>query len=121
MLTLVVGAYVIVNAYLGWLGYRRTRDAADFMIGGRQIHPILMALAYGSTFISTSAIVGFGGQAARLGLGILWLTFLNIAIGIWVAFVVYGRATRDVGEQLDAHTFPELLGRRFRSRFIQGF
>jgi solute:Na+ symporter, SSS family len=120
-LTVVVGAYALITAWLGWLGYRNTRNAADFLVGGRQIHPVLMALAYGSTFISTSAIVGFGGAAAQYGLGLLWLTFLNIFVGIFVAFVFFGRPTRRIGAALDAHTFPELLGRRFRSRFIQGF
>jgi solute:Na+ symporter, SSS family len=80
-----------------------------------------MALAYGSTFISTSAIVGFGGVAALYGMGLLWLTAANIFVGIFIAFVVFGRPTRRLGASLDAHTFPELLGRRFRSKFIQGF
>ena len=121
ILTIVVGVYVVACGYLGWLGYKKTKTAADFLVGGREIHPWLMALAYGSTFISTSAIVGFGGAAAMYGMGILWLTMLNIFFGIFIAFVVFGRATRRIGAQLDAHTFPELLGRRFHSRFIQGF
>jgi SSS family solute:Na+ symporter len=120
VLTLVVSAYVLVTGYLGWLGYRHTTGAADYLVGGRQTHPVLMALAYGSTFISTSAIVGFGGTAALFGLGLLWLSALNILIGVFIAFVVFGRPTRRLGAALDAHTFPELLGRRFRSRFIQG-
>jgi SSS family solute:Na+ symporter len=120
-LALVVLAYVAVTGFLGWLGWRNTKSAADYLVGGRQIHPVLMALAYGSTFISTSAIIGFGGAAALYGMGLLWLTALNILLGIFVAFVVFGRATRRVGARLDAHTFPELLGRRFGSRFIQGF
>jgi SSS family solute:Na+ symporter len=121
ILTIVVGIYALACAYLGWLGYKKTKTAADFLVGGREIHPWLMALAYGSTFISTSAIVGFGGAAAMYGMGILWLTMLNIFFGIFVAFVIFGRPTRRMGAQLDAHTFPELLGRRFQSRFIQGF
>jgi SSS family solute:Na+ symporter len=121
LLAIVVGAYTLIIAYLGWLGYKKTRTAADYLVGGREIHPVLMALAYGSTFISTSAIVGFGGAAGLFGMGLLWLTFLNIFFGIFIAFVVFGRATRRIGAQLDAHTFPELLGRRFESRFIQGF
>src|SRR5512140_1232351 len=120
ILTIVVGIYVLACGYLGWLGYKKTKTAADFLVGGREIHPWLMALAYGSTFISTSAIVGFGGAAAMYGMGILWLTMLNIFFGIFIAFVVFGRATRRIGAQLDAHTFPELLGRRYNSRFIQG-
>lgn len=121
VLTVVVIVYCAVVAWLGWLGYRNTKSAADYLVGGRQIHPALMALAYGSTFISTSAIVGFGGVAALYGMGLLWLTAANILIGIFIAFVVFGRPTRRLGAALDAHTFPELLGRRFRSRFIQGF
>ncbi len=120
-LVIVVVVYVAIVAFLGWMGFRNTRSAADFLVGGRQIHPVLMALAYGSTFISTSAIVGFGGVAALYGMGLLWLTALNILVGIFVAFVVFGRPTRRLGAALDAHTFPELLGRRFGSRFIQGF
>lgn len=121
VLAIVIGAYVLIIAYLGWLGYRRTQNASDYLVGGRQIHPMLMALAYGSTFISTSAIVGFGGMAASFGLGLLWLTFLNIFVGIFTAFAFFGKRTRRMGVRLDAHTFPELLARRFQSRFIQGF
>src|SRR5512138_314648 len=120
-LVVVVVVYSAVIVYLGWLGWRNTRSAADYLVGGRQIHPMLMALAYGSTFISTSAIVGFGGAASMFGLGLLWLTALNIFVGIFIAFAVFGRATRRLGAELDAHSFPELLGRRYRSRFIQGF
>ena len=120
-LVAVVVVYTAIVVWLGWLGYRNTKSAADFLVGGRQIHPMLMALAYGSTFISTSAIVGFGGAAALYGMGLLWLTALNILVGIFIAFVVFGRPTRRLGAALDAHTFPELLGRRFGSRFIQGF
>src|SRR5512140_2591702 len=102
VLVTVVLVYSAIVAWLGWMGYRKTKSAADFLVGGREIHPLLMALAYGSTFISTSAIVGFGGQAARLGLGLLWLTFLNILFGIFIAFVAFGKATRRIGAQLDA-------------------
>ncbi len=121
ILAIVIGVYALAIGYLGWLGYQRTKNAADYLVGGRGIHPMLMALAYGSTFISTSAIVGFGGAAGLFGLGLLWLTFLNILAGIFLAFAFFGRPTRRIGARLDAHTFPELIARRFQSRFIQGF
>jgi SSS family solute:Na+ symporter len=121
LLIIIIALYLLAIAFLGWLGYRKTKNAADYLVGGRQIHPVLMALAYGSTFISTSAIVGFGGVAGLMGMGVLWLTALNIFVGIFIAFVVFGRPTRRIGARLDAHTFPELMGRRFGSRFIQGF
>src|SRR5512146_2544556 len=118
--TLIV-LYMASVAYLGWLGYRHTKSAADYLIAGRKVHPFIMAMSYGATFISTSAIVGFGGVAAMFGMSLLWLTFANIFIGIFIAFVGLGGPTRRMGHRLDAHTFPELLGRRYESKAIQIF
>lgn len=118
---IIVVLYLSVLGFLGYLGYRGTRSAADYLIGGRRIHPFVMAISYGATFISTSAIVGFGGAASVFGLGILWLTFLNIFAGIFIAFIFFGKRTRKMGHNLDVHTFPELLANRFQSPFIQKF
>jgi len=120
-LTIVAIIYLAVVAYLGFRGYKATRTTADYLVAGRKSHPVIMALSYGATFISTSAIVGFGGAASLFGMGLLWLTFLNIFVGIFIAFVIFGKRTRKMGHHLDAHTFPELIGRRFNSRFIQAF
>lgn len=121
ILTLVTVIFLFVIGYLGYYGYQKTKNAKDYLLAGRNIHPFVLALSYGATFISTSAIVGFGGAAGLFGMGLLWLTFLNIFVGIFIAFVFFGKRTRKIGHNLDAHTFPELLGRRFNSRFIQGF
>jgi SSS family solute:Na+ symporter len=117
----VILLYLLATGYLGWLGYKGTKSASDFLLGGRKTHPIVMAVSYGATFISTAAIVGFGGVAGLFGMSLLWLTFLNIAVGIFLAFVVLGEPTRRIGHHLDAHTFPELLGLRYQSKGIQLF
>ncbi|MHC4855818.1 MAG: sodium:solute symporter family transporter, partial [Planctomycetota bacterium] len=118
---IVVLAYLLVVVYLGFLGWKRTKSATDYLIAGRGVHPFVMAMSYGATFISTSAIVGFGGVAGMFGMSLLWLTFLNIFVGIFIAFVFLGGPTRRMGHHLDAHTFPELLSRRFESKFLQIF
>lgn len=117
----LVIVYLLIIAYLGYRGWRVTVTAADYMIAGREVHPYVMAMSYGATFISTSAIIGFGGAASLFGMGILWLTWMNIFFGIFVAFAIFGKRTRRLGHVLDAHTFPELLGRRYQSTFVQGF
>ncbi|MBN2583702.1 MAG: sodium:solute symporter family protein [Planctomycetes bacterium] len=116
---LVTLLYLLVVGYLGWLGYRGTKTAADYMVAGRKAHPFVMAMSYGATFISTSAIVGFGGVAGMFGMSLMWLVFLNIFVGVFIAFVFFGERTRRMGHRLEAHTFPELLGRRFNSRAVQ--
>ncbi|MHC5000905.1 MAG: sodium:solute symporter family protein [Planctomycetota bacterium] len=118
---IVVLAYLLVVVYLGLLGYMRTKSATDYLIAGREVHPFVMAMSYGATFISTSAIVGFGGVAGLFGMDLLWLTFLNIFVGIFIAFVFLAPRARRMGHHLDAHTFPEFLARRFESKFLQIF
>ncbi len=121
LLTGLVIVYVAVMIIVGYIAYRRSKTQEDYLVAGRQSNSYIMALSYGATFISTAAIVGFGGQAGTNGLGILWLVFLNILVGIFIAFVIFGKRTRSMGRFLDCLTFPEFISRRFNSKFIQRF
>ena len=116
---IIVMFYMFVLVWLGYLGYKRTKNASDYLIGGRESNPIIMALSYGATFISASAIIGFGGVAATFGMGIQWLCMLNMLTGVIIAFIFFGRRTRKLGAGYNAHTFPQLLGLHYKSRAVQ--
>lgn len=118
---IILVIYLGVIAVFGIMGYRRTKTTGDYLLGGRKIHPVVMALSYGAAFISTSAIVGFGGSAGANGFSLLWLTFFNIFLGVFIAFIFFGKRTRRIGHNINAHTFPEFLGKRYESKFIQKF
>jgi SSS family solute:Na+ symporter len=120
LLTTVVVVYLTVIAILSLQAWKKTRNATDYLVAGRQVHPFIMALSYGATFVSTSAIIGFGGAAAVFGMSLQWLTFLTVFVGVFIAFVFFGRRTRVMGLNLNAHTFPEFLGLRFESTRLQG-
>lgn len=120
-LGIIVIIYMFVLAWLGYIGYKQTKNASDYLLGGRKVNPIIMALSYGATFISASAIVGFGGVAATFGMGIQWLCLLNMFVGVVIAFIFFGRKTRKLGEQHNARTFAQLLGLHYNSRPIQVF
>ncbi|HNX27143.1 MAG TPA: sodium:solute symporter family protein, partial [Phycisphaerae bacterium] len=92
--TIVILVYLFIIGYLGFLGFKNTQNATDYLLAGRQTHPFVMAMSYGATFISTSAIVGFGGAAGMFGMSMLWLVFCNIFVGIFIAFVFLGGRTR---------------------------
>jgi len=121
LLNLIILIYLLATMYLGYRGWKTTKDSKDYMVAGRKAHPYIMAMSYGATFISTSAIVGFGGIAGVYGMGLLYLTLLNIFVGIFIAFLFFGKRTRKMGHNLGAMTFPELLGKRFDSKFVQYF
>jgi SSS family solute:Na+ symporter len=118
-LVTITAIYIVLMFALGYLGYRQTKGAEDYLVAGRKAHPVVIALSYGATFISTSAIVGFGGQAANLGMGLIWLTVLNIGVGILLAFVIFGKKAREIGHRLQAITFPDLMGKIYSSQFMR--
>jgi SSS family solute:Na+ symporter len=115
---LIVLFYLVLILGLGYYGYQRTKKVEDYMVAGRNTHPMVIALSYGATFISTSAIVGFGGTAAQYGMSLMWLTVLCIVVGVIIAFLFMGKRIRRIGKELGALTYPELLGKMFGSKFL---
>ncbi|MBO5916862.1 MAG: sodium:solute symporter family protein, partial [Bacteroidales bacterium] len=119
LLGIIIIVYVFILVALSWYAYRGTKSASDYMVGGRSMNSVVMALSYGATFISASAIVGFGGMAAAFGMGLQWLCLLNMLMGVVIAFIFFGKKTRRLGSALGANTFPQLMGRFFHSRSIE--
>ena len=118
-MTVLVLIYLSITLFIGYLGYKKTKNTEDYLVAGRDSHPVIIALSYGATFISTSAIIGFGGAAANLGMGLIWLTVLNIGVGILLAFVLFGKKTREIGHRLSAVTFPDLMCKLYKSPLLQ--
>lgn len=113
--------YLFIMSVLAYKGYKGTKNSKDYLLAGRQIHPVIMALSYGAAFVSTSAIIGFGGYAGVFGMSLHWLTFMTIFVGVFVAFIFFGKRTRRMGHNIQAHTFPEFLAKRYQSKAIQKF
>ena len=119
MMAALVLIYLAATLIIGYIGYKKTKNAEDYLVAGRDSHPVIIALSYGATFISTSAIIGFGGSAASMGMGLIWLTVLNIGLGILLAFVMFGKKTREIGQRLSAVTFPDLMCKIYKSPLLQ--
>jgi solute:Na+ symporter, SSS family len=117
----MLAVYAAVMIYIGYRGYKATKNVQDWLVAGRRVGPVVVAMSYGATFISAVAIIGFAGQAQVYGMQLLWLSVLNIVVGILIAFIVFGNRTRVMSKTLQALTFTELIGKRFNSRFVQGF
>ncbi|MBO4797417.1 MAG: sodium:solute symporter family protein, partial [Candidatus Methanomethylophilaceae archaeon] len=114
--------FVMITIFLGWYGYKNTKNnKEEFLLGRGKTSPVIIALSYGATFLSASAVIGFGGQAAVHGMSLMWLCFLNLAVGLIVAFIVFGKRTRKIGKKLGASTFADFLGKVYGSKGIRAF
>ena len=117
----MTAVFIVVTLLLGWYGYKNTRNNQEFLLGRNKAGPMIIALSYGATFLSASAVIGFGGQAAVHGMSVLWLCFLNLFVGLIVAFLIFGGPTRRKGRALGASTYADLLGKIYRSKGIRAF
>lgn len=117
----MVAVFVAITLILGWYGYKNTKNNEEFLLGRSKAGPIIIALSYGSTFLSASAVIGFGGQAAVHGMSVMWLCFLNLFVGLIVAFLIFGGPTRRKGHAVGASTYADLLGKLYGSKGIRAF
>lgn len=117
----MVAVFVAITLILGWYGYKNTKNNEEFLLGRSKAGPIIIALSYGSTFLSASAVIGFGGQAAVHGMSVMWLCFLNLFVGLIVAFLIFGGPTRRKGRAVGASTYADLLGKLYESKGIRAF
>lgn len=113
--------FIGLTLVLGWYGYKNTKSNEEFLLGRNKTSPMIIALSYGATFLSASAVIGFGGQSAVHGMSLMWLCFLNLFIGLIVAFLIFGKRTRRIGKRVGASTFADFLGKVYGSKGIRAF
>lgn len=71
LLTLV--AYQVALLGLGLLAQRRTRDEADFLLGGRALGPLVAAISASASSSSVWTLLGVSGYAFAHGLSAVWI------------------------------------------------
>ncbi len=107
---------------IGFWGMRRTKTLGDFFLGGREIGPWVSAFAYGTTYFSAVIFIGFAGKLGwGFGLSALWIAAGNALFGAMLAWLVLGRRTRRMTQNLDVMTMPEFLHERFEGKYLKMF
>ncbi len=117
---ILLGVYLTAMIAMGVWGMRKTKTLGDFFLGNRTIGPWVSAFAYGTTYFSAVLFIGFAGKLGwKFGLNVLWIAAGNAAIGSLAAWLVLGRRTRRMTQNLDTMTMPEFLEQRFGGRFVK--
>ena len=109
--------YFAVMVGIGLYCRKHTTDVNSFVLGGRSVGPWLTAFAYGTSYFSAVVFVGYAGQFGwRYGIAATWAGIGNAIIGSLLAWVILGRRTRIMTQQLNSATMPQFFGERFGSR-----
>ena len=109
--------YFAVMVGIGLYCRKHATDVNGFVLGGRSVGPWLTAFAYGTSYFSAVVFVGYAGQFGwKYGLAATWAGIGNAVIGSLLAWVILGRRTRLMTQQLNSATMPQFFGERFGSR-----
>ena len=116
----LLAVFLMAMIGVGYWGMKRTTTLADFFLGGRNIGPWFSAFAYGTTYFSAVLFIGFAGKLGwGFGLNALWVALGNSFIGALLAWMVLGRRTRIMSQNLNAMTMPEFLQERYQVKHIK--
>ena len=99
---------------------RHATDVNGFVLGGRSVGPWLTAFAYGTSYFSAVIFIGYAGQFGwKYGVASTWIGLGNALIGSLMAWVILGRRTRVMTQDLSSSTMPDFFGKRFQSNGLK--
>lgn len=111
---ILLSLFLIGMIIIGFWGMKKTTTLNDFFLGGRSIGPWISAFAYGTTYFSAVMFIGFAGKLGwGFGFDCLWLAVGNAFVGSLAAWLILGKRTRRMTQNLDVMTMPEFLHERF--------
>ncbi|MGE5244865.1 MAG: sodium:solute symporter family protein [Betaproteobacteria bacterium] len=107
---IVLVAYFCGIVALGWVGYRRTRTAADFYVAGRTLGALVGGGTLVATQISAGTFVGTVGLHYMAGVCFAW-----VWPGAWLGWIVSAVFVAPKLRASGALTVPDFFGRRYGS------
>ncbi|MCK4548258.1 MAG: sodium/solute symporter [Candidatus Eisenbacteria sp.] len=112
---IVLAVYLAALAWIGIATGRKTKDPADFAIGGRSVGPWVTALSFVAAYFSSVLIIGGGGFGYRFGMATIWIGAVNVLVGCFLCWIVLGKRVRLFTERLGVMTISGFFNERYHS------
>lgn len=106
--------YLGIMLFIGAWAWKRTKDSADYFLGGRTLGPWPAALSAGASDMSGWLLLGLPGYAFASGVEAFWLAG-GLFFGTWLNWLFVARRLRSYSQIANnALTLPEFFKNRFR-------
>jgi sodium/proline symporter len=108
--------YLVVLISIGTFFYLRTRNLADYILGGRGLNPWVTALSAGASDMSGWLLLGLPGALYAGGMKNLWIA-VGLSVGAFLNWQFVAKRLRLYTEYAnDSITLPDYLENRFNDR-----
>lgn len=108
--------YMLGTAYLGWLGYKRTKNFDSFAIGSGDMPPWVVGITLAASVASAATFIINPGFIYVHGLSAFMHFVVAVGSGFCLMLVLMSFRFRRLGESNKALTMPHWIGKRFQSR-----
>ena len=105
--------------YIGYWGWRTTKNIEDYFVAGRQLGPWVLSFSFFATLFSTAAMLGGGGSGFQMGFQwTAYLIFFN-AVSALIAWYVIGPRLKSYVDKAKSLTIPDFFEIRYGSRIAR--
>lgn len=105
--------YFSVLFYLGFLGFRKTKNFADYVLGSRKLGAVVGALNVGASDMSSWLLMGLPGAFYLSGLNQIWMVF-GLILGSYLSWKIIAIPLRRLSENdNNSLTLPQFLQNHF--------
>jgi sodium/proline symporter len=116
---IALGILLFISVMLGLAGKKQWKSFDEYLVGKRDLGPLVTGAALSASYISGWAFCGSTGIVYTLGFSGMWFAGIWSLVGIVPCIWLGAVKTRDFAAKLGAATLPETIGRRFDSRMLQ--
>ncbi|NLA77833.1 MAG: sodium/proline symporter [Clostridiales bacterium] len=110
---LTIGAYLAMMILIGVYFSKKSKNNADYYLGGRTLGPLVTAMSAEASDMSSWLLMGLPGVALAAGLAEATWTAVGLAIGTYVNWLIVAKRIRIYSNRINAVTIPEFFSRRF--------
>jgi sodium/proline symporter len=111
---LAIIIYLFFMIYIGFYAFRKTKNLSDYMLGGRNLSPVVTALSAGAADMSGWLLMGLPGAIYVSGLAEAWLA-IGLTIGAYLNWLFIAPRLRTYTQvSNDSITIPSYLDNRLK-------
>ncbi len=116
--TVFVGLYLLLLLGLGYLAQRRRQSESltEFYLAGRSLGTFVLFLTLYATQYSGNSLLGYPGEAFRLGFS--WVMSVGFMMAIVVVYLIYAPRLHRLANRYDYITPGDYIDHRFGSPLL---
>jgi SSS family solute:Na+ symporter/sodium/pantothenate symporter len=105
--------YLLAVGGAATVGIQKVTGFASFSVGSREVSPVLVGLSLAANLTSAATFIINPGLIYLYGLSGVLGYVVAMSLGLFLGLIVFSKAFRRVGDEVEALTVPQWIGDRF--------